>query len=157
MCWNATLRVYQLTGESPQATSPKGISISVFHRTHIPPGIAGLFAALFGAAMATLSSDLNRLALVLRTSTTSRPRARINRDRLVAFPLHHAAPLPLYRQLSAHSRETALSPGIRCQPSRAAPAGIFCWVLSDRANRYGCYTGIVASLAFTLGGLTLIK
>ena len=36
-----------------------------FITTHIPPGVAGLFlAALFGAAMANLSSDFNSLAAI---------------------------------------------------------------------------------------------
>src|SRR5229473_2623167 len=106
---------YQLTGESLPSHITKGDQVfPSFIRTHIPPGIAGLFvAALFGAAMATLSSDLNCLSLVavedfyrkLRPRATDRRRLRVAKYCVALCGLVTAA---LAIRL-AHSRETALS------------------------------------------------
>ena len=58
---------YKSTGEALPAYITKSDQVfPYFIRTHVPAGIAGLIvAALFGAAMATLSSDLNCLATVV--------------------------------------------------------------------------------------------
>ena len=52
----------------------------------------------------------------------------------------------------AHSRETALALWYTVSAIVAGGlAGLFLLAfLSDRANRYGCYIGMAASLAFTL-------
>src|SRR6266849_6400426 len=155
---------YRLAGEPLPSRVTKGDQVfPYFIRTHIPPGIAGLFvAALFGAAMATLSSDLNCLSLVavedfyrkLRPRATDRRRLRVAKYCVALCGLVTAA---LAIRL-AHSRETALSLWYTVSAIVAGGlAGLFLLAfLSDRANRYGCYTGIVASLAFTLwAALTL--
>ncbi len=62
LCW----AFYRVTAEKLPAYITKGDQVfPYFITTHLPPGIAGLFmAALFGAAMANLSSDFNSLAAV---------------------------------------------------------------------------------------------
>lgn len=57
---------YQLTGEQVPATITKPDEVFPhFMVTHMPLGLAGLFlAALFGAAMSMLASDLNCLAVI---------------------------------------------------------------------------------------------
>jgi len=148
---------YQLTGEQLPSYVVKGDQVfPYFIRTHIPPGLAGLFvAALFGAAMATLSSDLNCLSLVavedfyrkLFPDATDQRRLRVAKYFVAVCGLLTAA----FAIRLAYSRETALSLWYTISAIVAGGlAGLFLLAfLSDRANRYGCYIGIFASLAFT--------
>jgi solute:Na+ symporter, SSS family len=148
---------YKLSGETLPAYIVKGDQVfPYFIRTHIPPGIAGLFiAALFGAAMATLSSDLNCLALVavedfyrkLSPNATDQRRLQLAKYFVAICGVLTAA---LAIRL-AHSRETALALWYTISAIVAGGlAGLFLLAfLTDRANRYGCYIGIFASLVFT--------
>ena len=58
---------YKLTGEKLPASLTKTDQIFPHYMvTHMPPGVAGLFlAALFGAAMSMLASDLNCLGVII--------------------------------------------------------------------------------------------
>jgi solute:Na+ symporter, SSS family len=58
---------YRVTGEHLPATITKPDQVFPhFMVTQMPPGVAGLFlAALFGAAMSMLASDLNCLAVII--------------------------------------------------------------------------------------------
>jgi SSS family solute:Na+ symporter len=62
LCWT----FFKLTGEALPAQFARGDQAFPYFVTHhLPAGFAGLFiAALFGATMANLSSDLNSLAAV---------------------------------------------------------------------------------------------
>jgi SSS family solute:Na+ symporter len=62
LCW----AFYRVTAETIPAYASKSDQVfPYFITTHVPPGLAGLFlAALFGAAMANLSSDFNSLSAV---------------------------------------------------------------------------------------------
>ena len=148
---------YKLSGETLPSYIVKGDQVfPYFVRTHIPPGIAGLFiAALFGAAMATLSSDLNCLALVavedfyrkLSPGATDQRRLRVAKYCVAVCGVLTA----VFAIRLAHSRETALSLWYTISAIVAGGlAGLFLLAfLTDRANRYGCYIGIFASLVFT--------
>ena len=86
LCW----AFYRNSGEKLPAYITKADQVfPYFITTHIPPGLAGLFmAALFGAAMANLSSDFNSLAavgvtdyyLILRPRATDRARLLAGRS-----------------------------------------------------------------------------
>jgi len=148
---------YKLSGEQLPTYIAKGDQVfPYFIRTHIPPGIAGLFiAALFGAAMATLSSDLNCLALVavedfyrkLYPHAADQRRLRVAKYFVAGCGLLTAA----FAIRLSHSLETALSLWYTISAIVAGGlAGLFLLAfLSDRANRYGCYVGIFASVVFT--------
>jgi SSS family solute:Na+ symporter len=149
---------YQLTTESLPASITKADQVfPYFISTHIPAGIAGLFvAALFGAAMATLSSDLNCLSLVavedfyrkLRPQATDQQQLLVAKRAVAVFGLVTIA----FAIRLAHTHGTALSLWYTISAIVAGGlAGLFLLAfLSDRANRQGAYAGIIASLAFTL-------
>jgi SSS family solute:Na+ symporter len=127
-----------------------------FITTHIPAGLAGLFlAALFGAAMANLSSDLNSLAAigvqdyyrVLKPASTERQRLFIARFIVaIAGLLCIAVATRL-----AHTQGTALSLWYTISAIAAGGlAGLFLLAfLSERASEMAAYTGIAASIVFT--------
>jgi SSS family solute:Na+ symporter len=162
---------YKLSGEVLPGYIVKGDQVfPYFIRTHIPSGIAGLFiAALFGAAMATLSSDLNCLALIavedfyrkLSPNATDQRRLRMAKYFVAICGVLTAA----FAIRLVHSQETALSLWYTISAIVAGGlAGLFLLAfLTDRANRYGCYIGIFASLIFTswatltLGGGKIIN
>jgi solute:Na+ symporter, SSS family len=148
---------YKTTGELLPAYITKSDQVfPYFIRTHVPAGIAGLIvAALFGAAMATLSSDLNCLATVavedfyrhFWPAAADRKRLRVAKwCVLFCGIVGVAAAIRL-----AHSHQTALSLWYAVSAIvTGGLAGLFLLAfLSDRANRHGAYAGIIASLAFT--------
>ena len=62
LCWTFFYSVHE---PLPAYITKADQVFPYFITTHIPPGLAGLFlAALFGAAMANISSDLNSLAAI---------------------------------------------------------------------------------------------
>ena len=148
---------YRITGESLPAYISKADQVfPYFLITRLPVGFAGLFlATLFGAAMSSLSSDLNALSVVgvedfyrkLRPSCTDKERLTAAKvfvaifgvlTVIIAMQLAHTkgAALGLYYAISA-----IVAGGL---------AGLFLLAfLSERANRRGTYVGIVANLAFT--------
>jgi solute:Na+ symporter, SSS family len=148
---------YRLTGELLPSSITKADQVfPYFIKTHVPVGIAGLFiAALFGAATATLSSDLNCISLVvvedfyrkLRPQATDQRRLRIAKCLVAVFGVLAA----ISAIQLGHTRGTALSLWYTTSAIVAGGlAGLFLLgFLSTRANRHGAYLGIVASLMFT--------
>jgi SSS family solute:Na+ symporter len=149
---------YKITGEVfPLYITKSDQVFPYFIRTHVPAGIAGLIlAALFGAAMATLSSDLNCLATVavedfyrhFWPAAADRQRLRVAKW---FVSLCGAVAIVVAIRL-AHSHQTALSLWYAVSAIvTGGLAGLFLLAfLSERANRHGAYAGIVASLVFTV-------
>ena len=153
LCWS----FYQLTHEALPSYITKADEVFPhFIVTHLPPGLAGLFlAALFGAAMANLSSDLNSLAAVgtedfyrlFRPSATERERLRAAKVIVaVCGALCVAIAIAL-----ARTRGTALSMWYTVSSIVAAGlAGLFLLAFFfERAGKTAAWLGIAASLIFT--------
>jgi solute:Na+ symporter, SSS family len=153
-----TWSFYKLTGESLPAFVAKADQVfPYFISTQLPAGVAGLFmAALVGAAMTMLASDLNSLAVVLvedfyraaRRGSTDRERLRAGRLVVtVVGALSAVTALAL-----AHSRGGALSMWFAVSAIFSGGlAGLFLLAfLSPRANSRGAHIGIAASLACTV-------
>jgi SSS family solute:Na+ symporter len=152
-----TWAFYRLTGEALPPTVTKADQVFPhFLATHIPPGLAGVFvASLLAAAMSTLASDLNCLAVVgvedfyrqLRPGSTDRQRLRAGRwivaacgGVAVAMALvlsrTHGSALSLWYTVSA-----IVAVGL---------AGLFLLAfLSTRAHARGVWVGIAATILFT--------
>lgn len=154
LCW----AFYRNTGEKiPSYVSKADQVFPYFITTHIPPGLAGLFlAALFGAAMANLSSDLNSLSViavedyyrVLRPQSTERRRLKIAK---IVVAICGALCIAVASAL-AHTSGTALSLWYTVSAIVAGGlAGLFLLgFLAPRAGRTAAWIGIAASLAFTV-------
>jgi solute:Na+ symporter, SSS family len=148
---------YRLTGESlPSYITKPDQVFPYFIKTHIPAGIAGLFiAALFGAATATLSSDLNCISVVVVEDFYRKLRPRATDQRRLQMAKCFVAIFGVLAAVSAirlaHTQGTALSLWYTISAIVAGGlAGLFLLgFLSTRANRQGAYLGIVASLLFT--------
>lgn len=148
---------YRLTGELLPSYITKADQVfPYFIKTHLPAGIAGLFiAALFGAATATLSSDLNCISVVvvedfyrkLRPQATDRRRLRVAKWFVAIFGVLAA----MSAIQLGHTQGTALSLWYTISAIVAGGlAGLFLLgFLSTRANQQGAYVGIAASLVFT--------
>ena len=127
-----------------------------FLTTKIPAGLAGIFmAALFSAAMSTMSSDLNCLAAIgvedyyrkLRPNSTDRQRLFVGKV-IVAVSGVLAVAVGAYiagkgeGALTLYYAATAIV--------SAGLAGMFLLAFfSRRANRQGLWVGIVCALLFT--------
>ncbi|SPE42143.1 SSS sodium solute transporter superfamily [Candidatus Sulfopaludibacter sp. SbA3] len=127
-----------------------------FITTHVPPGLAGLFlAALFGAAMANLSSDFNSLAAiavedyyrVLRPASSERRRLVVAKAVVAAC----GALCIVIATVLAHTNGTALGLWYTVSAIVAGGlAGLFLLAfLVARAGATAAYMGIGASLVFT--------
>ncbi|MEI6075742.1 MAG: sodium:solute symporter [Verrucomicrobiota bacterium] len=154
---------YQLSGESfpAQLLDAKGQVIAdrvfpFFLTTKIPAGLAGIFmAALFSAAMSTMSSDLNCLAAVgvqdyycrLRPESTERQRLFIGKlivagSGWLAVGIGAVIAGKGDGVLALYYATTAIV--------SAGLAGMFLLAFfSRRANKQGLWTGMVAALIFT--------
>ncbi len=153
LCWS----FYRNTAESLPAYVSKADEVFPhFITTHLPAGLAGFFlAALFGAAMANLSADLNSLAAigvedyyrVFRPSSTERQRLAVAK---VIVALCGVLCIVIATAL-AHSRGTALSLWYTISAIVAGGlAGLFLLAfLSGRASKTAAWIGIAASLIFT--------
>jgi SSS family solute:Na+ symporter len=153
LCW----AFYRTTGEQLPAHVGKADQVfPYFITTHIPPGLAGLFlAALFGAAMANLSSDLNSLAAVgvedyyrvARPDSTDRQRLWVAKA-IVAF---FGFLCVVFATALAHTHGTALSLYYTISAIVAGGlVGLFLLgFLFERPGRAAANIGIVASLLFT--------
>lgn len=154
---------YQLSGEVLPAhlldKNGKAIADEVFPyflATKIPAGLAGVFmAALFSAAMATMSSDLNCLSAVgvedyyrkLRPGSTDREQLTAGKI-IVAVCGTIAVGIGAF---IARKGESALALYYAATAIVSAGlAGMFLLAFfSRRANRQGLWIGIIAALAFT--------
>jgi len=153
-----TWSYYRLTGERlPGYISKADQVFPHFIASHLPLGMAGLFmAALIGAAMTMLASDLNCLAVVgvedyyraLRPQATDRQRLRAAKL-LVATVGALSAVAAL---ILAHTRGGALSMWFAVSAIVSGGlAGLFLLAfLSRRANARGASIGIAASLLCTV-------
>jgi SSS family solute:Na+ symporter len=149
---------FQLSGEAIPATITKADQMfPYFLRAHLPPGILGLLlAALTGAAMTMLASDLNSLASVatedfyraLRPRSTDRERLRAAKVIVVAVGM-----LNIVTALAlVQSKGSALSMWFAVSAiASGGLAGLFLLAfLVTRATRAGAYAGIATSTAFTV-------
>lgn len=153
LCW----AFYKSTGEKLPAYVTKADQVfPYFINTHIPAGLAGLFlAALFGAAMANLSSDLNALSAIGVEDyyRKFRPQAS-DSNRLTTAKLIVAVcggVCMLVATALAHTHGTALSLWYTISAIVAGGlAGLFLLAyLVERASATAAYIGIAASLLFT--------
>jgi SSS family solute:Na+ symporter len=152
-----TWTYYQLTGEKLPAYITKGDqAFPYFLSTHLPPGLSGLvMAALIGAAMCALSSDLNAFASVgvediyrrLRPDSTDRRRLRVAKFIVTGCGLLAIA----MALVLSHTQTGALSLWFSASAIVSGGlAGLFMLAfLSKRTNARGVYAGIVACIAFT--------
>ena len=148
---------YRVTGEKLPAYVAKSDQIfPYFITTHVPTGVAGLFmAALFGAAMANLSSDFNSLAAVgvedyyrkLRPEATEKQRLRVAKV-IVAIC---GSLCVVIATMLAHTNGSALSMWYTVSAIVSGGlVGLFLLAfLTERASRTGAYIGIAVSLLFT--------
>jgi SSS family solute:Na+ symporter len=153
LCWS----FYRTTGERlPTFLTKPDQVFPHFITTHVPPGLAGLFlAALFGAAMANLSSDFNSLAAigvedyyrVFRPESTERDRLRLAKA-IVAFCGLLCVAIAT---VLAHTGGSALSLWYTISAIVAGGlAGLFLLgFLTERTGNIAAYIGITASLLFT--------
>jgi SSS family solute:Na+ symporter len=149
---------YKQTGEALPAFITKGDQVFPhFISTHIPAGVAGVFlSALLGAAMANLSSDFNSLSAIcvedyyrrLHPNSSDQRRLRMGK----AFVGCIGTCCVIVALTLAHSKGGALSLWYTLSAIVAGGlAGLFLLgFLSARTNRSGAWTGIVASLLFTV-------
>ncbi len=154
LCW----AFYRTTGEKLPAYVTKSDQVfPYFITTHIPPGLAGLFlAALFGAAMANLSSDFNSLSAIAVEDyyRVFRP-ASSERRRLIVAKAAVAVTGMLcivVATILAHTNGTALSLWYTVSAIVAGGlAGLFLLAFfCGRAGPVAAWIGILASLVFTI-------
>lgn len=152
-----TWSFYRLTHEAIPASITKPDQMYPhFLATHIPAGLAGvIMASLFAAAMSTISSDLNCLAVVgvedfyvkLRPGTSDRHRLMIGK---LIVALCGLATL-VVALLLATTAGAAL--GLYFAVTSIVAGGVFgvffLAFLSTRANVRGVWVGIAAALLFT--------
>jgi SSS family solute:Na+ symporter len=128
-----------------------------FLSSHLPPGVGGIFlAALFGAGMAMLASDLNCLATVLvrdfyhhhRPNATDRRSLRAGR--LFVFLGGLAGMTGAWLLAHSHGAVLAIYYAVTSIVAGGL-AGIFVLAfLSGRTGRRAVQAGIVANLIFTV-------
>jgi solute:Na+ symporter, SSS family len=152
---------YRLTGERLPRTITKPDQVFPhFLLTHLPAGLAGLFmAALLGAAMSMLASDMNCFSVVATEDfyRLARPNSKdpelllIGRLTVVASGIAAAA---MALRL-AHSQGGALSLYYTLTSIVAGGlAGLFLLAfLVPRATRAGAGAGVIAGLVFTAWGV----
>ena len=149
---------YRASGEHLPAFIAKSDQIfPYFLSTHLPPGVGGVFlAALFGAGMAMLASDLNCLATIsledfyryFRPDSTDEHCLRLGR---LCVVVSGAMALGIAWFLT-YTQGTALALYYAAGSIVAGGlAGIFLLsFLSSRATAWGVKTGIVVNLLFTV-------
>ena len=153
LCW----AFYKLSSETLPSYINKADGVfPYFITTHIPAGLAGLFmAALFGAAMANLSSDLNSLAAIgvedyyraIRPNSTQRQRLFVAKI-IVAIA---GVLCMVVATVLAHTAGVALSLWYTVSAIVAGGlAGLFLLAfLSERTSATAAYIGIAISILFT--------
>jgi len=152
-----TWAFYRLTGETLPSYVTKGDQVFPrFLSSHLPPGVSGLvMAALVGAAMCALSSDLNAFAAVgvqdiyrlLRPESSDRHRLRVAKRIVLACGVLCI----LAALILSHTQTPALSVWFSASSIVSGGlAGLFLLAfLSPRTNRRGVYAGIAACIGFT--------
>ncbi len=157
--WTLFMLIGTLCWEYYRAAPPTLKADQVFPyfiTTHVPPGLAGLFmAALFGAAMANLSSDFNSLAAIAvedyyrmaRPESGEKERLRVAKMVVAVCGLLCIA----VATILAHTNGTALGLWYTVSAIVAGGlAGLFLLAfLVARAGAAAAYAGIGASLLFT--------
>ena len=148
---------FQLSGEQVPAGITKADQMfPYFLSAHLPPGVLGLLlAALTGAAMTMLASDLNTLAMVLiedfyraaRPQATDKQRLRAARILVVGVGLLNIVTALILVQ----TKGSALS--LWFAVSAIASGGLaglfFLAFLTRRATKVSAWTGIACATAFT--------
>ncbi|HEX4229546.1 MAG TPA: sodium:solute symporter [Bryobacteraceae bacterium] len=153
LCWV----FYKLGGETLPSYIQKADGVfPYFITTHIPAGLAGLFmAALFGAAMANLSSDLNALAAIGVEDyyRALKPKSTQSQRLFVAKIIVAVAGVlcMVVATVLAHTSGVALSLWYTVSAIVAGGlAGLFLLAfLSERASGTAAYIGIGISILFT--------
>jgi SSS family solute:Na+ symporter len=152
-----TWSFFKLTGEPLPAYITKADQVFPYFLTvHLPVGMAGVFmAALMGAAMSGLASDLNCLAVVgvedfyrvWRPEATDKQRLRLGKIIVAICGLLCIA----IADVLSHAKGGALSMWFSVSAiASGGLAGLFLLAFfSTRATRRGVYCGIVASVIFT--------
>jgi SSS family solute:Na+ symporter len=149
---------FKLSGEAIPATITKADQMfPYFLSAHLPPGVLGLLlAALTGAAMTMLASDLNTLAMVLvedfyraaRPKSSDRERLLAARTLVIVVGLLNVVTALILVQ----TKGSALS--LWFAVSAIASGGLaglfFLAFLTGRATRTSAWTGIACSTAFTI-------
>lgn len=149
---------FRLSGESIPATIAKADQMfPYFLSAHLPPGMLGLLlAALTGAAMTMLASDLNSLAMVLvedfyrlaRPSCTDKERLRAARVLVVIVGLLNI----VTALILVRTKGSALSMWFAVSAiASGGLAGLFFLAfLTSRTTRASAWTGIACSSVFTI-------
>jgi SSS family solute:Na+ symporter len=153
LCWS----FYRSTGELlPSSVAKADQVFPHFINTHVPAGLAGLFlAALFGAAMANLSSDFNSLSAIGVEDYYRiwRPESTERQQLIVAKVIVALCGLlcVVVSTILARTNGTALSLWYTLSAIVAGGlAGLFLLAFfSERASRKAAYIGIAANLVFT--------
>jgi SSS family solute:Na+ symporter len=152
-----TWAYYQLTGTALPAHITKADQVfPYFLSTQIPVGFAGVFmASLMAAAMSTLASDLNCIAVVgvedvyrkRKPNATDQERLRMGKLLVAAFGILGVG----MAEILAHASGGALSLWFSVSAILSGGlAGLFLLAfLSRRANHRGVYVGIAAAVVFT--------
>jgi SSS family solute:Na+ symporter len=148
---------YHLSGQLLPASITRGDQVFPYYMvTQMPVGVAGLFlAALFGAAMSMLASDLNCLGLILVEDFYSHffPRnsdaQRLRFGKISVVLCGFLAIAVALRLSSTHGSALALYYAATAIVAGGL-AGLFLLAfLSPRAGRFAAVTGIVVNLIFT--------
>jgi SSS family solute:Na+ symporter len=149
---------FQLSGEPIPSTITKADQMfPYFLSVHLPPGMLGLLlAALTGAAMTMLASDLNSLAMVLvedfyraaRPASTDKDRLRAARVIVVFVGMLNIVTALILVQ----TKGSALSMWFAVSAiASGGLAGLFFLAfLARRATRASAWTGILCSTVFTV-------
>jgi SSS family solute:Na+ symporter len=149
--------LYRLTGQTLPAVITRTDQIFPYYMvTHMPEGVSGLFlAALFGAAMSMLASDLNCVALILMQDFYSQffpqrndaQRLRFGKAAIVVCGA--LAIMVALRLTSTHGSALALYYTATAIVAGGL-AGLFLLAfLCRRAGRAAAWAGICACLIFT--------
>jgi len=148
---------YRLSGQSLPASITRADQVFPYYMvTQMPVGVAGLFlAALFGAAMSMLASDLNCLGLILVEDFYAHffpdrnDAERLRFGKIAVVLCGFLAIAVALRLSSTHGSALALYYATTAIVAGGL-AGLFLLAfLSPRAGRFAAIAGIVANLLFT--------
>ena len=148
---------FRLSGEAIPASITKADQMfPYFLSVHLPPGVLGLLlAALTGAAMTMLASDLNSMAMVLvedfyraaRPASTDKERLRAGRVLVVIVGLLNVATALILVQTKGSA--LAMWFAVSAIASGGLAGLFFLAFLTSRATRTSAWAGICCSTVFT--------